>query len=53
MSLDRPKLLRLPIEPNDPACALPRIDEYLRLVKELNDVDSKQRVELFSSRGSM
>lgn len=45
--------LRLPAEPSDPACALPRIDEYLKVVREMNEADCKRKVELFSSQGSM
>lgn len=44
---------RVPDEPSDPACALPRIDEYLRHVQEQNDVDSKVKAEFFSSQRSM
>ncbi|KAH7914201.1 hypothetical protein BJ138DRAFT_1144338 [Hygrophoropsis aurantiaca] len=40
---------RLPTHPDDPACALPKLDNYLALLRELNEADSKNDDTQFSS----
>lgn len=44
---------RLPKTSNDPACALPRLNEYIALLKNLDDADSKTKHAMFSSDTQM
>lgn len=43
---------RLPIDAGDPALALPRIDKWLALLKELNGFDASDKYALFSSENA-
>jgi len=45
--------IRLPNTSTDPACALPRLDEYISLLKNLDDADSKSKHAMFSSETQM
>jgi len=45
--------VRLPKTSNDPACALPRLNEYIALLKNLDDADSKTKHAMFSSDTQM
>jgi len=45
--------VRLPKTSNDPACALPRLNEYIALLKNLDDADSKTKHAIFSSGTQM
>ncbi|KAL0949478.1 hypothetical protein HGRIS_009531 [Hohenbuehelia grisea] len=38
---------------DDPACWLPRVDEFLELVKQMDGVDAKGRDQVFSSTSTM
>jgi hypothetical protein len=44
---------RLPADPDDPACDMPRIGEYLELLRRLDDADGKSRDAEFDSRTAM
>ncbi|KAJ6628704.1 hypothetical protein B0H10DRAFT_1988902 [Mycena sp. CBHHK59/15] len=44
---------RLPADPEDPACELPRMDEYLELLRGLDDADGKTRDAEFDSKAVM
>ncbi|KAJ6539432.1 hypothetical protein B0H19DRAFT_1179057 [Mycena capillaripes] len=44
---------RLPADSEDPACDLPRVDEYLELLRGLDDADMKARASEFDSRMAM
>ncbi|KAJ6598974.1 hypothetical protein DFH09DRAFT_1129716 [Mycena vulgaris] len=44
---------RLPADSEDPACDMPRIDEYLELLRSLDDADGKIRDAEFDSRTAM
>lgn len=46
-------MVRLPKDTDDPACALPRIDEYLRGLKALDAADGMAKEAVFDSRSSM
>ncbi|KAI3612209.1 ribosomal protein [Moniliophthora roreri] len=41
--------VRRPQESTDPACALPKLDEYLRFVGQLNEVSLSNEATIFSS----
>ncbi|KAH7921820.1 hypothetical protein BV22DRAFT_1106975 [Leucogyrophana mollusca] len=41
---------RLPTHPDDPACTLPRLDEYLSLLRHLNEADLQDNEVQFGSR---
>ncbi|EGO01877.1 hypothetical protein SERLA73DRAFT_177450 [Serpula lacrymans var. lacrymans S7.3] len=45
--------VRLPREPSDPACALPRLEEYLALLKRMDESDAESRENQCSSRSAM
>ncbi|KAJ7094679.1 hypothetical protein B0H15DRAFT_775984 [Mycena belliarum] len=44
---------RLPADPEDPACNMPRIDEYLELLRRLEGADAESRDAAFDSRKAM
>ena len=44
---------RVARDPGDPACALPRMDEYLALIKRLDDEDAKSEGSVFGARTNM
>ncbi|KAJ7665533.1 hypothetical protein B0H17DRAFT_1336528 [Mycena rosella] len=44
---------RLPADPEDPASDMPRIDEYLGLLRRLDDVEGKTRDTEFDSKTAM
>ncbi|KII95103.1 hypothetical protein PLICRDRAFT_202168 [Plicaturopsis crispa FD-325 SS-3] len=44
---------RAPHDPNDPAFALPRLDDYLRLVRAMDDIDAGMQDSLFSAKTPM
>ncbi|THH19848.1 hypothetical protein EW146_g1408 [Bondarzewia mesenterica] len=44
---------RTPKDAGDPACALPRMREYLALIKELNEEDSKSKESVFAARSNL
>ncbi|KAJ6485144.1 hypothetical protein C8R47DRAFT_549538 [Mycena vitilis] len=44
---------RLPADSEDPACDLPRVDEYLAVVRRLDDADLETRAAEFDSRVGM
>lgn len=41
--------LRLPTDSNDPACALPTLDEYLALVRGVGGTEMESQAEIFRS----
>ncbi|KAJ7068357.1 hypothetical protein C8F01DRAFT_1117873 [Mycena amicta] len=44
---------RLPVDIEDPACEMPRLDEYLDLLKKLDDADGRARDAAFSPHRDM
>jgi len=44
---------RLPNDPNDASCALPRIDEYVAFMRRLEAADAKQEDAIFGSHKAM
>lgn len=46
-------MVRLPRDADDPACALPRIDEYLRGLRALDDADGMAKEAVFDSGSTM
>lgn len=47
------RVARLPKFSGDPACALPKLDEYLAFIKTLDDEDLKTKDAVFSSETHM
>ena len=44
---------RLPRDTGDPACAMPQYSAYLRLLREMNEQDAKEKESVFSSEKAM
>lgn len=44
---------RSPKDEEDPACALPCVDEYLRVLREMDIAEDKSKGKLFDSRNAM
>ncbi|TFY79057.1 hypothetical protein EWM64_g4955 [Hericium alpestre] len=45
--------VRAPKDPNDPACALPRMQDYLSLLRHMNDQEKQGQGAVFSARSNM